>query len=233
MPRKPTTTKSRTSSRKMTLRKTSSSLSLAREKSSGLNVRPGKRAQALDRLGVTAEQMQGVPQISHLLKEAEDGLPQVLQALRFSVSDEAQAFVKKYDSLSETDRKSLRWEEIATAAGVDTLQLLGVATIALAQQGQTVAEIIAATGHPLMVKKTIQMGLSDAGVKDREMLHINRGWLPSNKGNSVVNRIQIANLSNPDSPANKVEVSGELPLMDDFIKDVHPIRTHNLLGDGQ
>jgi hypothetical protein len=196
-----------------------------------LNARKSSRKQAIDRLGITLEQMEGVPRISHMLDAAERGIPQVIEALRGSSNADAVAFISRYDKLSNTDRNNLSIEEISIAAGVDTLQLLGVAVIALATQGQTVGEIIANTAHPEVVRKNVQMALSDAGVRDRDMFLQSRGFVPTPKGANVITRVQIANLSNPQAPTKEIEIEGDLPEMDEFIKEVHPIRVQNLLGE--
>ena len=157
----------------------------------------------------------------------------VFTALRASGNPDAVTFIQKYDSLSLSDRKMLTIEEVAVAAAIPTPQLLAVAVLALVSYGNSVGEIIASTTHPLVVKKTVQMALHDAGTKDREMLHLNRGFVPAPRGATMVSKIQIANLTTPDAPVREVEVDGDLPEMDDFIKQVHEIRVGNLLGDGK
>src|SRR5208337_3248712 len=76
----------------------------ARNVARGVDSR-NRRKEALRRLGVKAEQ--------------------VVDALRGHDEEDAQAFIRKYDSLSASDRKHLTIEDICVAAQVRTLDLLG------------------------------------------------------------------------------------------------------------
>lgn len=154
-----------------------------------------RKTDALRRAGVKREDLIGVPQISHILKHAEHGLAQVIDALRGYDEEDAQDFIEKYDSLSPSDRARLSIEEICVAAGVKTLDLLGCATKALVLESQTVSSIIAATSHYRVVNKTVKMALEDGGHRDREMLHTATGFLPSPKGSTFINKVQVANFS--------------------------------------
>jgi hypothetical protein len=162
--------------------------------------------------------MVGVPQISHILKHAERGLGQVIDALRGHDEEDAQAFIEKYDSLSASDQERLTIEEISIAAGVKTLDLLACATKALVMESQTASAIIAATSHYKVVNKTVKMALEDGGHRDREMLHTATGFLPSPKGSTFINsRIQVANFDGkPAQPAEPETIDAEdLVSMDD------------------
>src|SRR5208337_2650998 len=92
----------------------------ARNVARGVDSR-NRRKEALRRLGVKAEQLVDIPQISHILKHAEHGLRQVIDALRGHDEEDAQAFIRKYDSLSASDRKHLTIEDICVAAQVRKL----------------------------------------------------------------------------------------------------------------
>lgn len=183
-----------------------------------------RKSEALRRLGISSEQMVGVPRITHMLEEAEGGLAQVIEALRASDEEEAIAFITKYDSVSESDHQRVTLEEISTSAGVRSIDLLGVATKALFAQGETVASIVSSSARPEVTKKTIQMALQDKGVRDREMFHTATGFLPIPKGTLIMNnRTQVANFNggsrDPDDDAEIPEgpTSGDLPSMDDDV----------------
>jgi hypothetical protein len=56
--------------------------------------------------------------ITHILAAAKQGLPRVLLALRASDDPDAKAFVRKYDSVSPSDRRyriGSNWDAIAVA----------------------------------------------------------------------------------------------------------------------
>lgn len=187
-----------------------------------------RKTDALRRLGLEVGERIGVPKITHILKSAEGGIPQVLEALRGSEEEIAQRFVQKFDGLSESDRGFVSIEDVATACCIDTPTLLGVATKALFSQQQQVSAVIAATAHPLVVQKTVQNALQDKGVRDREMLHTAVGFLPTPKGATIISqRFQIANIHEPEKT---VEVEGPQDLMQ-FDEDVRGL--HSLASTGK
>lgn len=169
--------------------------------------------------------MQGVPLISHILCYAEGGIDTVVQSLRGYDEEDAQAFIEKYDAISPSDREKLTIEEIATAAGIRTLDLLAVATKALFIENQTISAIIAATSHPKVVEKSVAMAKQPGGVRDREMLHTAMGFLPAPKGATfITNRIQVANFDGkaPQSEESEPDIA-ELPPMDDDVLGLEAI----------
>jgi hypothetical protein len=139
-------------------------------------------AEALKRLKVTPEQLSKVPEISDLFKEAKGGLKGCIQAMRFAIQDETIAtFLRKYDSIPEIDRTRLSWEAIAVAAGLDTRLLAGAIMVALKEKSVTSVNIIALTSHPDVMRSTVKYAQSPSGEKDRSMVHLAQGYLPSPK----------------------------------------------------
>ena len=161
--------------------------------------------------------MYGVPLITDQLAAAEGGLPEVIAALSSSDDPDAQAFIAKLNRVSASDRERISIEHVAVAARVPTLRLLEIATSSLVRRGLNVSKIIAATAHPKVVEKTVQMALQDKGIQDRKMLHEATGFLPTNKGGILVNRIQIANLREPEKPDQEVEVTANMPTFESDI----------------
>lgn len=166
--------------------------------------------------------------ISHIFREAEGGIPRILDALSGYDQEDAQAFMEKYNSVSLSDRDRLSLEEICVAAGVKTLDLLAAVVKALFLEGQTISSIIASTSHPKVVRKTVEMALEPGGHRDREMLHTSQGFLPTPKGSTFIsNRFQIANFSEggqPGVPATpELPDVEDLPSMDDDIQGMDDI----------
>lgn len=145
--------------------------------------------------------MDGVPIISHILRESEGGIPEIIECLRGSDDETAQAFIEKYDSITESDRAKVTIEQIAVAAEIETPDLLGVCTKAVFNAKQATSQLKLASAHPKLVAKSIQMGLQDKGVRDREMMHSAVGFLPKSEGGSVFFKqtIQVAHLENPEN----------------------------------
>lgn len=154
--------------------------------------------------------------ISHILEAAEGGIEQAIEALRGSQDDQAAAFIKKYDSISETDLKHLKIEEIAGAAGVDSNYLLGEAVKALNEQGKMTGEVIVVTAMPKLLQKSVQLGLQDRGHSARDHLYRMSGVLPTPNGSNLIfNRYQLVKqfLNEPEDSGKpkEIEVTPELP----------------------
>jgi len=80
-------------------------------------VETDRKADALRRLKVKPEELEIAPQITPSLRQAKGGLRAVLSAMRMSAEDEViAAFLQKYDSIPEGDRKTLPWEAVCIAA---------------------------------------------------------------------------------------------------------------------
>ena len=200
---------------------------LVREKNALTNDFRNKKQSVLRRLGIDdPRQLENVPLVTPLLANATEGLPQVLAALRSSDDPDALAFIQKYDSLSRSDLKRVKWEAIAVASGIGSMRLLEISVSALLRQQQTIGQIISATSHAAVVKKSIAVALTDYGVKDREMMLNARGFLPVAKGAVINNLVQVASVAS--SPEAMAPESADLPQMEDDLKDIHGL----LLGTG-
>jgi hypothetical protein len=186
-----------------------------------------RKSEALQRVGFTLEESRTLPRITPVLENAERGMPQVIEALRSCPDEDAQVFIKAYDAVSASDMKFVGVEEIAIACGIGIKRLGEIAFSSLLQQSQTAAAIIAATSHPAVVSKTVAVALSDRGTREREMMLIAGGTLPSPKGIVINNRNQQANVNSPGEAAQKAavpeDISAELPTMDNDIKALHSI----------
>jgi hypothetical protein len=167
--------------------------------------------------------VENLPQISGILRFARGGLATVLTWLRSSTDPDARTFVRKYDEIKPRDRRYVRWEEIAFAAGMDAFRLLEVAVSTLVRNGETVGQIISATSHPMIVRKSVEMALTDGGFKDRHSLLSARGFLPMPRYNTILNRIDVTNV-NQQTNGEKTE----LPSMEDDLHDIHGL----LIGSG-
>src|SRR5208337_11947 len=151
---------------------------------------------ARKRLGITPDQMRGVPVIRHILGHADGGLATALAALRLSDESEAHNFLDKYDSLSPSDRDLLTIEEIATAANLPAKRLLEMCVSALVEDGQSAGQIVAASYHPRVIQATARAALSPWGDKDRKTFLTGTGFMPrpeTNRG-GVFHQTNIQNI---------------------------------------
>ena len=130
-----------------------------------------RKARALRKLGVSADQVASATQITPFLKGARGGLKAVLSAMRFSDDPVVGRFLAKYDCLGVWERQNTPWEAVALAAGVDLPYLLGAALLAWREQTTTVGKAIAACSLPEVVKKRIEYALLPGGWRDRDFIH--------------------------------------------------------------
>lgn len=183
-----------------------------------------RTAEARKRLGLTREQIDEIPRlakITHLLQRADGGVDGCIAALRGDDSEEAQDFIEKWDSVSDSDRAQLSVEEIALAADITSRRLLETVTGALLQQAQDITKLIVATSQPRIVEKTVEMALTDKGFGDRELFHKATRFLPTPKGSETTVNVQQNTLPAPgDEPEDGCPAP---PNADDFLLDMQSV----------
>jgi hypothetical protein len=138
--------------------------------------------EARERLGITPEQMRGVPRIAPLLEPVEGGIERIVEALRWSEDCTAVAFLNKYDSVPQADLKHLSVEEICVAAGVEPTQLLSLAVDGLMHISLNMAKLQVFSSLPGIMRATIKSALKDKGWRDRRLIFQALGFLPVPSG---------------------------------------------------
>jgi len=128
-----------------------------------------RKARALRKLGVSADQLASATKITPLLR-AGGGLKAVLVAMRFSRDPVVKCFLEKRDSLGVWARENTPWEAIGLAAGIDLIRLLGAALLARWERSMTVGELIAICNAPEVMKKRVKYALLPGGWRDRDAL---------------------------------------------------------------
>ena len=129
-----------------------------------------RKATALKKLGVSADQLARQPQITPLLKDTRGGLKSVLTAMRFSKDPVIQSFLAQRDSLGVWARENVPWEAVGVAAGIDLVHLLGAALLALREHTMTAGKLIAMCYHPEVVKKRVEYAKLPGGWRDRDAI---------------------------------------------------------------
>ena len=136
-----------------------------------------RKARALRKLGVTAEQVASATQITPFLKGARGGLKAVLEAMRFSKDPVVGRFLAKHDCLGVWERQNTPWEAVALAAGVDLPYLLGAALLARQDDATTRTKLIAICHAPDLMKKRVEYAKLPGGWRDRDAIHKMLGFL--------------------------------------------------------
>lgn len=163
------------------------------------------------RLGLTAESVLAVPQITPLIarlnwrpvprteKEIAAALdtPELtgrdlaISLLRSSDSEDARKFFAVYDSptLRASDRRNLPLEALALAAGVPTPRLLAVIVEAATREGTDQSRMIVGLNAPAVMRETVSRAL-DPDNKDSNkyvaMFHKMSGAMPTPKGSTTI-----------------------------------------------
>ena len=143
---------------------------------------------ALARLKISPEELRNAPPLSEILKEVRGGIGLAIKAMRFSDSEPIVTFLKKYDSISERDRKSLSFEAIALAARINVATLLG--EILLAERKHSVMRVthIAVSAHPDVMKSRARFALKRDGYRDRDKMDEILGALKPAAGSTFIGK---------------------------------------------
>lgn len=162
------------------------------------------------RLGLTAESVLAVPQITPLIArlnwrpvprtEAEiaaaldtpelTGRDLAISLLRSSDSEDARKFFAVYDSptLRASDRRNLPLEALALASGVPTPRLLAVIVEAATREGTDQSRMIVGLNAPAVMQATVDGAIAggEEGPKYAAMFHKISGAMPSPKGSTTI-----------------------------------------------
>jgi hypothetical protein len=116
--------------------------------------------------------------------------------LKLSDLPDAQAVANLYLSLEPEVARKLPIEAYCYAAKISPGRVFEMLTAVLVRQGANAMTLITAVWTPRLVEKSVEMGLRDDGVKDREMMYKATGFLPTPKGSqTIVNVSQNATVA--------------------------------------
>ena len=105
--------------------------------------------------------------------------------LKFAPGEIARKIVALYYSLPRDQRDMLPIEAYCIAVGERSTEVFEIITRAVAAISRQTSAIIAASAHPAVVDKTVEMALTDEGIEDRNTLHKAVGFLPTPKGSQT------------------------------------------------
>jgi hypothetical protein len=197
-----------------------------------------RKEQALNRLGLTAEMVTGLPKIVPLIQESIGTIEKALEILRGDDSPDAIQFLAKYDAIPESDRKHLTFEERVVGAGLSPRRFMEILTGASLQRSSVATRLIVAISQPEVIRATVKsategrpildendeiIGYGPGDVKAQEMFHKITTLMPTPKGN-----VQNFNFAQPrDQDALPAPREGDKPQplqsMDDFLLSLHDV----------
>ena len=165
------------------------------------------KALAMKRLGLTPEDLEGVPDVTSILKEVKGGITYALTAMRFSDGELIGQFLERWDQINALDRECLTIEAVATAAGIDIRHLWGEIMLAMREHSVSSVKVIAVSNHPAVMKQRIQYAMEPAGVRDRDALDIMLGALPKpNSGTTFIDKAVFVEGGSQEEDRPKGEV---------------------------
>jgi hypothetical protein len=197
--------------------------------------------QARKRLGVTAEQMEGVLKIAPSLKESGLGIDRVVEILEGDDSADSQAFIAKWKTISKSDKKYLTIEEICVASGLTTRRLWSAISGARFVQAASTVKMLLADGQPGIVRAAIKaatdsvpitnekgmvVGYSNGDIRAMDMVAGWTGLKPRPKG-ALINFYPPSKSEDEDEGSDDEDDDDEelLPDMGTFLKDVQNVIT--------
>ena len=170
--------------------------------------------EAYARLGVTLEATSSVPRITpqirkigKMLETLNLNLPQdPFYYLAASDHDDARAILAARKSIPRTHARLLPIEAFCVASSVPTSRVPEMIVLAAMRMGVQASSMIAAMAHPSVVKKTVDMALTDGGVEDRQTLHKATGFTPTPKGSHTQINIPIHASASATSSAQSLSI---------------------------
>lgn len=160
---------------------------------------------AYERLGVTPEQVRALPTVTHHLRRLAKAIKvkgvsvprDPLYYLRASDDHAVRRVLEARDAIPFECIRLLPWEAFCAKADVSPLRLVQAMTDVCRVMSKQFATVIASVNHPAVVEKSVEVAMTDEGVKDREFLHKHAGFIPVGSGQPpmsvVVNSSAVAN----------------------------------------
>jgi len=160
--------------------------------------RASKLADAYERIGVTEEEVNAAPKITHILRELPGKTDKAIEFLRGSEDPDARKWLSVYDSVPSSVRKMLPFESFCVAAGITTKRMLEVITGACFEQSDAVAALLSKSAKPQILQKSIKLAQKPKQWEDRKMIMQHEGYAP-------VPKTQIINVGHDINTDNRVQ----------------------------
>jgi hypothetical protein len=138
--------------------------------------------------------------------------------LSASEHPDARAIIAARASIARYFTKLLPIEAFCVAAAVPTPRVLEMVTVAAMRMGAQASTMLAALSHPDVVKKTIEVALTDAGTDDRAVLHKATGFLPTPRGSQTQITIPINASSSASAQATSQVANVSAPAPENTIR---------------
>jgi hypothetical protein len=195
---------------------------------------PGKShstriAEAYEKLGITENECNRLPKITHILRNLPGKVDQAIEFLRGSNESDAQKWLQVYDSLGISIRKLLPFEAFCAASGLSTKRVLELVTGACFEQSDAVAALLSKAAKPVILQKAIKLAVKPKQWEDRKMIMQHEGYAP-------IPKTQVVNVQgdvNTDNRQQSVSI-GSLNKIDAIMGEITDRFNERLsIGDGR
>ena len=185
-------------------------------------------------LGLTDEEMRGVPIIASLLYDACGGQFRAVELLRSDDNAESIRFVQKWDSLSRATQRNARFEDIIIAAGLTPRRFTELLAGTMMEQSAVASKIFVAMNQVKVFKSLVKaatdevpiladtsegrivVGKTNGDVTAMKIFHTITGAMPTPKGSQTTINLGRGD----DSPREQ----SPLQSMDSFLMEIDDVR---------
>jgi len=145
-----------------------------------------RRDRVLHRLGLSADQVDGTPQITYQLSQCGLDPKRVMEVLRGDQDENSNKAVALWDTLNSYERTAVRLEGVALCIGITPRRLWELYAGATMMQSRESVGVMIAESLPSILKVTIKRAkLSKGGYSDREHIFKAARVLPVPKGSTT------------------------------------------------
>lgn len=135
--------------------------------------------------------------------------------------------LEKWDSTSRGEQLLIPLEELARTYNITPGELLGKVTQVAYEHNTDISNYMAAVMQPDVVKKTIDMALTEEGFKDRELLHKHSGFTPTpQQGSNILIQSKLSQTN-----ADKSGDGMSLPTMEEDVVPMGRIVRESVEGE--
>lgn len=198
--------------------------------------RETKAQKARKALGLTDEQMRGVPIITSLVFDACGSKKKAVDLLRCDDSPDSLCFVEKWDSLSPKMQDEARFEDIIVAAGLTPRRFTELLAGTMMEQSAVASKIFVAANQMRVFQSLVKaatdevpitaevdgqrvvVGKTNGDVTAMKMFHTITGAMPTPKGSTTT--INLGRGERDDGPQERTPLQS----MDSFLMEIDDVR---------
>lgn len=150
-------------------------------------------------------------------RQVPGGRAAVLGYIRLAAADQdphALTWLHCWESLKKWEQQLVTLDDVCAGAGVSPVKLLKAVVGVAFESGVDVANLVAAQAHPSVVKTSVQVAKTAAGIEDRKLLFQHHGFTPLKPGTTINIGVGVS------ATAQAANITSADTSMPSFLKDV-------------